>query len=114
MGSQIVGLEKSGKNIVLGCMDQCLYCYTTKGKRLWKIEMPDRILTMSSFEYKPKGLQAVVVALNNNEVLIYRDKNIISKLKTEDSVVGIRFGKFGREDGSLVMTTRSKRINFQL
>ena len=91
-------------------MDQYLYGYSTKGKRLWKIEMPDRILTMSSFESKQKGLQAVVVALNNNEVHIYRDKNIISKLKTEDAVVSIKFGKFGREEGSLVMTTRSKII----
>lgn len=105
--SQIVGIEKSGKNIIVGCMDSCLYCFSTKGKRVWKIELPDYILTMGSMEHKTKGITGIIVSLNNNEVHIYNDKYIISKFKTEDAVVGIKFGKFGREEGNLLMTTRS-------
>lgn len=105
--SQIVGLEKSGKNIIVGCMDRSLGCYTTKGKKLWKIEMPADIVTMIGMDLRAKGLQAVVVSLNNNEVYLYKDKYIISKFCTQDTVVGIKFGKFGREDSNLIMTTRS-------
>jgi Bardet-Biedl syndrome 1 protein len=107
LSSQIVGLEKSGKNIIVGCMDNGLYCYTTKGRRLWKIDLPSFIITMSSMEIKSKGIQAVIVSLNNKEVHIFRDKYLISKLTVEDPVVGIKFGKFGREEGNLLMTTRS-------
>lgn len=89
-------------------MDSALYCYTTKGRRLWKHDLPSFIITMSSMEVKSKGIQAVIVSLNNKEVHIFRDKYLISKLTVEDPVVGIKFGKFGREEGNLIMTTRSK------
>jgi Bardet-Biedl syndrome 1 protein len=86
------------------------YCYTTKGRRLWKIDLPSFIITMSSMEIKSKGIQAVIVSLNNKEVHIFRDKYLISKLTVEDPVVGIKFGKFGREEGNLSMTTRSNYL----
>jgi Bardet-Biedl syndrome 1 protein len=104
--SQIVGIEKSGKNIIIGCMDNNLNCYTTKGKKLWKLEMESNILAMGSMELKDKGIQAVIVSLNNNQVHIYRDKYIITKFKTQDCVVSLKFGKFGREDHNLIMTTK--------
>jgi Bardet-Biedl syndrome 1 protein len=110
LNSQIVGIERSTKNIVIGCMDKGLYCYTTKGKKQWRMEMPGDMLTLASMEIKIKGIQAVIVALSNNEVHIYKDKFIISKFVTQDIVVGIKFGKFGREESNLIMTTKSKNI----
>lgn len=89
-------------------MDRSISCYTTKGKKLWKLEMPADIVTMIGMDLKSKGLQAVVVSLNNNEVYLYKDKYVISKFTTQDTVVGIKFGKFGREDSNLIMTTKSK------
>ena len=93
-------------------MDRSLSCFTTKGKKLWKLEMPGNILSMGGMDLKSKGLQAVIVSLSNNEVHIYKDKYIITKFKTQDNVVGIKFGKFGREDANLIMTTKS-RFNFE-
>lgn len=110
LGSQIVGIEKSGKNVIVACMDRFVYCFTTKGKKIWKIEMPADIITTSSFEIKPKGIQGYIVSLTNNEVHIYNEKNILSKFKTQDPVVGIKFGKFGREDSNLIMTTKSYNL----
>ena len=89
-------------------MDNSLCCYSTKGRRIWKIDLPSFIITMSCMEIKAKGIQAVIVSLNNKEVHIYRDKYLISKLNVEDPVVGIKFGRFGREEGNLIMTTRSR------
>lgn len=116
LGSQIVGIEKSGKNVIVACMDRFVNCFTTKGKKIWKLEMPADIITTSSFEIKSKGIQGYILSLTNNEVHIYNEKNVLSKFKTQDAVVGIKFGKFGREDSNLVMTTRSKNeikiVNF--
>ena len=109
--SQIVGIEKSGKNVIIGCMNRYLYCYTTKGKKVWRLEMPSDILAMGAIDLKDKGIQGVIVSLSNNEVHIYRDKYIISKFKAQDAVIGIRFGRFGREDSNLIMTTKSKKMN---
>jgi Bardet-Biedl syndrome 1 protein len=107
LSSQIVGIERNGKNMMVGCMDKSLNCYSTKGKKLWKLEMPGDILTMVGLDLKSKGLQGVVVSLSNNEVYIYKDKYLISKFSAQDNVVGIKFGKFGREEANLVMTTKS-------
>lgn len=106
--SQIVGLERAGKNIIVGCMNQTIGCYSMKGKKLWKLEMPANIITMIGMDLKSKGFQAIVVSLNNNEVYLYKDKYLISKFTTQDTVVGIKFGRFGREDSNLIMTTKSK------
>ena len=107
LSSQIAGIERSGKNVIIGCMDRSLNCFSTKRKKLWRLEMPGDILAMSEMNYKSKGIQAVIVSLSNNEVHIYRDKYIISKFVTQDSVVGLRFGKFGREDANIIMATKS-------
>ena len=108
-----MGIEKSGKNVIVGCMDRSLYCYTTKGKKLWKLEMPGNILAFGNLELKSTGLQGFIVSLSNNEVHVYKDKYIVSKFITQDAVVGIKFGKFGREDANLIMTTKS-RLNFNI
>jgi len=68
--------------------------------------MPTTILTMELLDHKPKNVQAVLVALANNEVRLYVDKNHVDTLKTEDSVVAMKFGKFGREESTLVLITR--------
>ena len=56
-------------------------------------------------DYKPKGFKAVLVSLSNSEVHVYKEKYLVDVIKTPDVVTGMRFGRFGREDGALVMTT---------
>lgn len=57
-------------------------------------------------ELPTRGFQAVLVALANCEVQLYRDKNLLSSIRTPDVISSVRFGRYGREDGTLVMTTR--------
>ena len=61
---------------------------------------------MGLMDHKMKGFKAVMVALANCEVHIYRDKYLVNIIKCEDVVVGMRFGRFGREDSTLVMATK--------
>ncbi|XP_041469808.1 Bardet-Biedl syndrome 1 protein-like [Lytechinus variegatus] len=106
LNSQPVGLQRVGKNIIVGCMDQTLQCYTTKGKKLWTVYLPAAITTMDLMDHRQKGFKAVMVALRNGEVHIYRDKFLINSIKTEDIITGLKFGRFGREDSTLVMSTK--------
>eukprot|EP00795_Rhopilema_esculentum_P002976 gene2976-1230_t len=106
LNSQVVGLERIAKTIIVGCMDQTLACYSTKGKKLWTAYLPHPITTMSQLNHKARGLKAVMVALQNGEVRIYKDKYLVNMFTAEDVIVGIQFGRFGREDNALVMTTK--------
>ena len=48
-----------------------------QGKRMWNIRLPKDITTIEVVDYKPKGFKAVLVALSNNEVHVYKVDYII-------------------------------------
>eukprot|EP00061_Rhincodon_typus_P001299 g14328.t1 len=54
-----------------------------QGKKLWTIRLPAPITTMSLMDHKAKGFQAVLVALANSEVHLYKDKILINVTKTQ-------------------------------
>ncbi|XP_064407942.1 Bardet-Biedl syndrome 1 protein isoform X2 [Latimeria chalumnae] len=106
LSSQPVGLVRVSKNVVVGCTNETLLGYTQKGKKLWTAYLPAPITTMSLLDHKTRGLQAVLVGLANSEVHMYRDKNLVNIINTQDVVTSICFGRYGREDGTLIMTTK--------
>uniref|UniRef100_A0A1A8IQ14 BBSome complex member BBS1 n=1 Tax=Nothobranchius kuhntae TaxID=321403 RepID=A0A1A8IQ14_NOTKU len=106
LSSHPVGLVRIGKNVVVGCTDESLQGFTQKGKKLWKINLPAPITTMAAMDLPSRGFQGVLVGLANCEVHLYRDKNLLSTIKTPDTVTSICFGRYGREDGTLIMTTK--------
>ncbi|XP_062580202.1 Bardet-Biedl syndrome 1 protein-like [Saccostrea cucullata] len=59
---------------------------------------------VSLCNYKSKGFKAVIVALNNCQVHIYKEKYLVNVIKTDYVVKGLKFGQFGREEGTLIMT----------
>ncbi|KAJ3608312.1 hypothetical protein NHX12_025361 [Muraenolepis orangiensis] len=105
LSSHPVGLVRVGKNVVVGCAEELLQGFTQKGKKLWTAHLPAPITTMASMDLPARGFQAVLVGLANREVHLYGDKYPLGIIKTPDAVTGLRFGRYGREDGALVMTT---------
>ncbi|KAJ8348309.1 hypothetical protein SKAU_G00268980 [Synaphobranchus kaupii] len=104
--SHPVGLVRVGKNVVVGCAQETLQGYTQKGKKLWTVYLPAPITAMGLMDHHSRGFQAVLVGLANSEVHLYRDKNLISTIKTPDVITSICFGRYGREEGTLIMTTK--------
>ncbi|XP_040139999.1 BBSome complex member BBS1 isoform X2 [Ictidomys tridecemlineatus] len=106
LSSQPVGLVRVHKILVVGSTQDSLHGFTHKGKKLWTVQMPAAILTMNLLEQRSRGLQAVMAGLANGEVRIYRDKALLNIIRTPDAVTSLCFGRYGREDNTLVMTTR--------
>ncbi|XP_038267309.2 Bardet-Biedl syndrome 1 protein isoform X3 [Dermochelys coriacea] len=106
LSAQPVGLVRVHKNIVAGCSDETLQGYTQKGKKLWTVYLPAPLMTMSLLDHKSRGFQAVMVGLANQEVHMYRDKNLVDIIRTQDVITSICFGRYGREDNTLIMTTK--------
>lgn len=108
----VTGIKGSpvGTEEVLPCVVVCscvsaLFLFP-QGKKLWKTCLPAPITTMASMDLPTRGFQAVLVGLANCEVHLYRDKNLLSTIRTPDVVTSICFGRYGREDGTLIMTTK--------
>ncbi|XP_067328509.1 Bardet-Biedl syndrome 1 protein [Anolis sagrei] len=106
LSAQALGLVRVQKNIVAACSDEMLQSYTQKGKKLWVISLPATPVTMGLLDEKFQSFQAVLVALANMEIHMYRDKNLVNVIQTQDIVTSICFGRYGREDNTLVMTTK--------
>jgi Bardet-Biedl syndrome 1 protein len=49
----------------------------------------------------------LVVALSSGDVRFYKEKVLLHTLRSTDVVKALRFGRFGREDSSLALITRS-------
>ncbi|EHB13795.1 Bardet-Biedl syndrome 1 protein [Heterocephalus glaber] len=106
LSAQPVGLVQVHKILVIGSTQDSLHGFTHKGKKLWTVQMPAAILTMNLLEHRSRSLQAVIVGLANTEVRIYRDKVLLNVIRTPDTVTSLCFGRYGREDNTLIMTTR--------
>ncbi|XP_053058868.1 Bardet-Biedl syndrome 1 protein isoform X3 [Acinonyx jubatus] len=106
LSAQPVGLVRVHKVLVVGSTQDSLHGFTHKGKKLWTVQMPAAILTMNLLEQHSRGLQAVMAGLANGEVRIYRDKTLLNVIRTPDAVTSLCFGRYGREDNTLIMTTR--------
>ncbi|WAR19476.1 BBS1-like protein [Mya arenaria] len=81
--------------------------YRIVGKKMWTVKLPKAITTIEVVDYKPKGFKAVLVALASGEVHVFKEKYLVDIIKVDDVVTAMRFGRFGREDGALIMVTQS-------
>jgi Bardet-Biedl syndrome 1 protein len=114
LASQPCGLVRINKDIVVGCMDNTLTSYSHKGKKQWSLHFPATIMSVEVLYYKPRSFKAVLVALQNGDVRIYKDKFLVNHIKMDDVVVGMKFGQFGREDGVLIMVTRGGALSVKI
>lgn len=81
-----------------------------QGKKHWSIKLQSDITAVGVMDHKQQGFKATVIGLADKTVCIYRDKFLINKFTTPDVVKAILFGRFGREDGSLVMVMKGMFI----
>jgi len=65
-------------------------------------------MALEVLDYKAKSVVGVLVALSNCEVQTYIDKVHVDTMTTEDVVTAMKFGRFGREESTLVLITRGR------
>jgi len=107
LNSQIVGMERIHKHLIVAQMDRSLSCYSTKGKLLWNLELPSNIMCTALMDHKVKGFKAVLVGLENGEVHIYKEKNLVDTVKLNDRPQALCFGRYGREESTLIAVLAS-------
>ena len=56
-------------------------------------------------EIPSRGLNLIAVALSSSHLLIFDDKNVVDCFQMDNPVSAMKFGKFGREDNTLVLVT---------
>jgi Bardet-Biedl syndrome 1 protein len=112
--SSAAGMIIVNGNIVVGCMDKSLSCCSSKGVSLWNISLPAMITAMAPIEVEMLGHKLVAVALASKQVLIFHDKHKVDMIQTHEVVNCMKYGKYGRESGTLVLVSQSGSLTIRI
>ena len=112
--SQCCAMVKMNSNIVIACIDNSLSCYNSKGNCLWTIRQPAAIRCMAAINIEMFGVRMVAVSLANKQIVFYSEKNVFDTLQMDEVICSIKFGRFGREDNTLVLISESGRLTVMI
>lgn len=77
--------------------------------------MNDDITDVQKMEVRQtKNMQIILVALKNGEIQMFNDKHHIDTISMNESIHGIKFGIFGREEGCLLINTSSGGLHCKI
>ena len=106
-----MGLCHLNRNLIIASMDNTIQSFSYKGKKNFSIQMPQNIVAIAKMESSRADTKDnFLVALKNGDIRTQCGKTLIDTLKTDDLCNAILFGVFGREEGCLVVNTKSGGI----
>ncbi|KAL3141002.1 Bardet-Biedl syndrome 1 protein, variant 2 [Trebouxia sp. C0010 RCD-2024] len=110
-----LGIARSHRGFVIGCTNSTVQCYSFKGRRTFCINLPSPILAMHGLETPQQRIaKCLVVSLANGEVRVYNDQHLVSITPLESPVNALTFGKFGREENTLIGVTRTGGLDIKM
>uniref|UniRef100_A0AC35U5X1 BBS1 domain-containing protein n=1 Tax=Rhabditophanes sp. KR3021 TaxID=114890 RepID=A0AC35U5X1_9BILA len=87
-------------------MDNVIYYYTTKGKKIHEFTPGGDITCIEPFFYNPKQYYGLFVVVGN-EIRLYIDYLLVDRIKSEAQVSWIKFGGLGREEAVLIIVSKT-------
>ena len=106
--AQPVAMARYENLIAIATMNNALHYYHVKGRKQSSIYMPCAITNLCSmFNEATRQCKGVVVALANGEVRVYAGKALLNTMQVYDQVTAMRYGRYGREDATLVIVLKS-------
>ena len=128
--SNIVELETPPSSMVVldkymyvGSYDNKVHCFHMKGRKLYTLYMPHAICCMSILKLtRTRVFKGLIIGLANGDVRLYKDKVLLNTINVGESIQGLCFGTYGKEEGVLVVNLKSggivmkkidKRANFE-
>ncbi|QDZ20277.1 Bardet-Biedl syndrome 1-like protein [Chloropicon primus] len=103
----------SSKFMAVGCMNKTIYFYNLAGGLVHNIYLPDHLTCMESFSTEHYS-NMITVGLKNGEIRMYNEILLCSVIKLKEPIRALKFGRFGREDNTLVVTTSSGSLDIKI
>ena len=105
-----------GNTVVIGCVDDTAHAYALAdsdengkailaGQKLYTLYLPSSVSAMTVLDVnRARRTERVAFATRNGEIRVYHGTALVLALETDelDPCVGMRFGRFGREENALV------------
>ena len=103
----LTNLLVSSSNIYIGTIGKNYISYNLSGAKVYSIHQPDYITTMEYYYRSIENMHIIIIALKNNEIRLYNEKKIIMTLNFNETIFGMKFGKFDTINDCLVLFTYS-------
>lgn len=105
----------SSRDICIGQAGKVIHSFHIKGKKNWSMNVGHDIRDMTLFS-RGKGdkSRALLVALANGEIRLYNERHLVCSISSPDAVLGMRCGRYGREDVSLVLVHKSGALSVKI
>ena len=103
----LVSLIITPKNFYVGTISNNYISYNFTGDKIFSITQPAVITCMEFYYRKIEDLPIVIIALKNQEVRFYNNKNLLIVMKVHDNIFGMKFGRYATVDDCLVLFTYS-------
>ncbi|KAK0420515.1 hypothetical protein QR680_014732 [Steinernema hermaphroditum] len=100
--SDIVSVCMIKKQLIVACSDHTLSFYSLKGKLYNRLKLDQQIVCIEPFFYTPRQYNGVFV-VHQKEIKLYINGNVVDRVKTQSPIRWIKYGRFGREEGGLVI-----------
>lgn len=102
-------------SLVVASMDQKVASYSVRAKKEFCVCMPAPVVAMEPMLVRRnRVVSAYIVALKNGEVRVYREAVLFDVINLGAEVSAMRFGKFGREDNTLVLVHKSGSLTVKM
>jgi Bardet-Biedl syndrome 1 protein len=100
---------------VVGTMSNVMHSYHVKGKKQFSVYLNASITNMCALTMETmRTTKAVIVALNTGEIRVYNGKVLVNVINNTDVITGARFGRYGREDNTLVLVSKSGSLQIKM
>jgi len=112
----------SAKEIYIGVSGNVIHSYNIKAKKNFSMHLDSTITNMELYGRHGHGRdRGVLVALKNGEIRLYKGRQIVSVIQTAisgrggvDQIMGMRCGRYGREDMCLAVAHKSGAMSVRV
>lgn len=108
------GLVRIDKTILVACMSSVVNAFHIKGKKLYSLFLPAPAVCIEQLELQKRAARALLLGLANGELRCYQEKHLIATLQLGETLTGLRFGPYGREESSLICIGESGSITIKM
>lgn len=108
-----ISIISSNKFVAVGCMNKTIYFYNLLGGLVHNIYLPDYLTCMERFSTEHHA-NMILVGLKNGEIRLYNEIMLCSVTRIAEPIRAMKFGRFGREDNTLVVTTSSGALDIKI
>jgi Bardet-Biedl syndrome 1 protein len=104
VSSKIVNILRLEKSLYVICMNSFFHSYNPTGNKNFSIKQPSEIYCLEECNMKKtRGFKAILLGLKNTEIRLYNDKLLINVITIPETIFGMKFGKLGKSDETLVV-----------